>query len=667
MSMFHALGDKLKAVHLGKDDDPPQDEDAMVADSGEQAESDNDEPDDPSKRERTYSIVVNNTSGLPLQIVAWPARASKSSDYLLTTARGANFYGSVPPNGTVSLTDEPFKMGELRGPKHLDFRKRWGWVFLDLVHPDGTTVHLQVFLKISRKGVEAASIGRTDLDATVDVPMPSGELGKGTVEGTVVTLVVDESFKDIKNVVDDSTKKGKKEFPGKGVETSSYISHKLARASLLVGSEARYHEYAPLVAPSRVGTIKHSVHEIEGLGSRYIGAFVEHGGKAWWDGHVKVHPITGIAKGQGFDSTADTTAIFANKAVINYGFHDAGEGRNDQVYVYATVDHGSWIGDLIDDNKAWLDVPFSKLALPAAHDSGMFGPLDAGLLALIQQGQLGNALASHAEKSLATPLIHFLVSALEQIKLSPARVINNIALTQKDSFKDQLHIVIHTRKGVIHHQHAMVPGCTYLTFLTDILNFLGENPSETVFVEIKSDGFVVHEDKLHNGEVVVYSMIPSEAELAAVLEEARQATSEAGREVRTGSAADLDSPIGALIGMRKRLIIVDHVHYPDAWIRADSYDHQSYNTLNPATIIASLEKAHATPTANIKDDIRASLTYSDSSSLLTFMKPKSDRATYPWIATKTFNDPGNVVFLNDFVDGVLVEHAIDVSRQRAGL
>lgn len=127
----------------------------------------------------------------------------------------------------------------------------------------------------------------------------------------------------------------------------------------------------------------------------------------------------------------------------------------------------------------------------------MFGPLDAGLALLIQQGQLGNTLASHAETTLAAPIVHFLVEvrpphtlacnptyklkqALEDIKLRPERIINNIALTQKDSFASQLHIgvrffdfrpgfcfhdVIHARKGVIHHQHAMVPGPSALALI----------------------------------------------------------------------------------------------------------------------------------------------------------------------------------------------------------
>lgn len=193
----------------------------------------------------------------------------------------------MPPNGTVSQ-DVEFKIGEMRGPKHLDFRKRWGWIFFDLVHADGTKVHLQAFLKLSRSGVVDALLGRTDLDSTVEKPQSSGQVGTGTVDGMMVTFVVDETLRDLQNVVDDSTKKGVRELIGKGVETSSFVSHQLARASLMVGSEARYHEYAIPVPPSRVGSLRHSVHEVAGLATRYIGAFVEHDGKGWWNGHVKV-------------------------------------------------------------------------------------------------------------------------------------------------------------------------------------------------------------------------------------------------------------------------------------------------------------------------------------------------------------------------------------------
>ena len=135
--------------------------------------------------------------------------------------------------------------------------------------------------------------------------------------------------------------------------------------------------------------------------------------------------------------------------------------------------------------------------------------------------------------------------------------------------------VIYGRKGEIHHLHAVVPGCKYIVFLTNILDFLAEHPSEIVFVELKSDGFAVHEDKKDaQGVVKVYSMIPSVEELQECLNKARSAAaSDTGRAIQIGHASDLDRPIGELISEQKRLIIVDRVHDPEAWDRADSYDH----------------------------------------------------------------------------------------------
>lgn len=83
------------------------------------------------------------------------------------------------------------------------------------------------------------------------------------------------------------------------------------------------------------------------------------------------------------------------------------------------------------------------------------------------------------------------------------------------------------------------------------------------------------------------------------------------------------------------------------------------STQDPATIIACLEKLHrasgeaepgsgaiyqlqATPTSNIRSDIAASCTYSDCSSLLTYMKPIMDRVTYPWVASHEFKEPGEL-------------------------
>lgn len=59
-------------------------------------------------------------------------RASKGSDYKLATYRGAESHTSVAgPAGTL-FTDEEIKLGSTRGPRSLDFRKRWMWIYVDL-------------------------------------------------------------------------------------------------------------------------------------------------------------------------------------------------------------------------------------------------------------------------------------------------------------------------------------------------------------------------------------------------------------------------------------------------------------------------------------------------------------------------------------------------------
>lgn len=127
-------------------------------------------------------------------------------------------------------------------------------------------------------------------------------------------------------------------------------------------------------------------------------------------------------------------------------------------------------------------------------------------------------------------------------------------------------------------QHALVPGCTYLSFLLSILNFLADHPWEIVVVELKSDGFVVKEDKYRDNdgdgkaELVVYSMIPSLAELEEMWEEARSlAEKEEARHVLRGGPEDMGRPIGELLDEKRRVIFIDQVHAPGSWARGDSY------------------------------------------------------------------------------------------------
>ena len=163
------------------------------------------------------------------------------------------------------------------------------------------------------------------------------------------------------------------------------------------------------------------------------------------------------------------------------------------------------------------------------------------------------------------------------------------------------HDVIHTKKGRIHHQHALVPGVTYLEFLRSILDFLAAHPKEIVVVELKSDGFVVREDKKRDGKVVVYSMIPSPAELDEVWEEARRlAELDSAREILRAGPMDMGRNIADLLNERKRMIVIDQIHQPGCWIRNDSYGESVRAAIRSSCSSAPTHPQTTSPTIRTK-------------------------------------------------------------------
>lgn len=189
--------------------------------------------------------------------------------------------------------------------------------------------------------------------------------------------------------------------------------------------------------------------------------------------------------------------------------------------------------------------------------------------------------------NIASPIVRSLIDVLELVNLSPRRVLANISNTQKDTITSQLNIgirffdmrpgwcfhdVIHTKRDLMHHQHAIVPGCTYEDFLTQIFDFLATHPSEIVVVELKDDGFVIREDRFREDKLVVHNMVPSVEELEKEMQHARDAAKEPGaKEIVVAGPADMNKTIGQLIQEKRRLILIDRVHNPEAWARNDSY------------------------------------------------------------------------------------------------
>ncbi|KAI5476591.1 hypothetical protein MNV49_007478 [Pseudohyphozyma bogoriensis] len=635
---------------------------------------------------RPVRLTLINQTGFEMELAKWPVVSTHGELGGEQCWKGEGIVaGSIKESGTRCAVDED--IGTMKRPPKGGFTHNHhthGWIFFDLLIPSASShsrpykLHCQLFLQLSSSGSALAELGRFDLDSTSEKPMPSGSFGrvevhrahpkphsysgshsrsssassvgekagekdKNTEDGEVVEVryFLTRGVRKVRNEVDDSTKSGSVWVPTKGMVVSSWCSAEGARVSLLI----------------------------------------HHGDMI---------------------STRESRVLFdvERNLTINLGFFDSGMGRSKQAYVYVSHRHTHFLADLIDENPRVLEAPFEQLALAGSHDAGI-------LIEFLSRGKVDDDVKKLA---LAFPFLKFVLDILKPFKVTPNRILENMANTQKDLIKDQLEMGVRFFdfrpgyciydclvgvSGDLHHQHAIVNGVQYISFLCDILNFLADNPKEIVFFEIKNDGFVLLEDiaDSQTTKKAAVSMVPTIEKLASVLDSARASShSQAARDIVVGTPADLSRSVGDLISSNTRLIIADRVHYSEgtegAWERADSYTHEAYDTDDPSTVLVQLEATYqdacyravkkegprstiyqcqATPTAKIWADVGASLTYSDASSLLVWSKSKMDRVTYPWIAANTFLEPGNVIFLNDFVDGALVEHAVEKTRERIEL
>ncbi|GAA5932339.1 hypothetical protein JCM1841_000853 [Sporobolomyces salmonicolor] len=651
-----------------------------------------------------------NETGLPLPFAYWPVRAKNGERCVMQPFRGEGVIeqslGDVLVTGqgdTLSLEDTIVEAGKLRRPEKHGWndaaKHEEGWIFVDLALPPRTPssrpylVHLQLYLRLSTTGSALVAVEK-------------GEV----VE---VRYVLTPDVAELRNVVDDSTREGGSWFaPSKVIVLSSWVGVEGITLSLIMNKEARYHEYylhdeddLPLHHPRpTLFASLHLTNPNTPLGTTSCFLHVKSGKEVLLERAMKINPLDGSTQailcvclvflsldcvfsrsiGNGVVSTVDPPAVFRedHSLTISFGFFDSGIARSKQMYVYASRKLSKWLGDLISVDERELDVPFEKLAVAGSHDCGMLGRLNPELLAFLDLGS-GDEIPAVAR---ALPLVRFLLGLLSTFAVPGHRIrlkiLSNFAMTQKDSIESQLNMgvrffdfrpgysifdIVDEMKGEIRHQYSIVPGVGYEIFLIDILAFLSDNTSEIVVVELKSDGFPFTTDLCDESDSpkrTAISMVPTVDALAAALQNAKSSSPLAGREIKVGSrrsenfygttggshdAYDTDDPLKVLAAL--------NVAYDDATSRAA-------RKVSPSSMVYQLQ---ATPTAQIWADIGASLTYSDASSLLVWSKARMDRVTYPWLASKAFIEPGFVVFLNDFVDGCLVEHALEKTKERIHL
>jgi hypothetical protein len=392
-----------------------------------------------------------------------------------------------------------------------------------------------------------------------------------------------------------------------------------------------------------------------------------------------------------------TQSIITAEYALSYGFYDCGTRsiethltNHDRSYVYLTRNYSEWMKDLAKECPEFLDRPLNALALPGAHDAGMFEIFNSKLL-------------TTDKKFLSKLQLHLASSCACESKNFPdfsnfiERIVINIACTQKDDIFTMLNLGIRYFdfrpgycfgslrnisgfKGIIFHQHGFIPGYPYRDFLFEIFKWLTLHPTEIVVVNLNFQGF---EEA---------SMRPSSQELMKVVDDAMKAVKDENSsipEITIGGKEDLNVTIRHLLDKNKRLIFLNQIDENSDASKCDSYN-DSYATTDVTNILTALDRmpsypldgevytvlqlqgtATADPVAcmvSIRDAVSKGC--SDAMSPLMSTKADFDNSTYPWLAKNVLNKFSHnilIVFINDFVDNALVKQAIDITRKRIDL
>jgi hypothetical protein len=606
----------------------------------------------------TACVLINQTD-CPIEIVQWPNH--DDNQYRLAACRGTD-WGNTPLSAGVTIAPGMRQTIGSIGDPSTTGANHWGWLYFDVVRADGSRVHLQAYTCDTNGGIGSAQLGYYDSTSTADQPMPSGTCGTATAVNTdhaayyTVTQAVADAVPPRRTL---PTPTGSN---SKGIDFRAYVGDPAFEVFVAAtGSTDTYYKSEP----SRRGQLISQHYEINGT-KGWFDLLVCEGSRRPSYQCAQINGVTGTCVQSTMDSILNTPSQVGPYYSISFGFRDASVGH-DQVYAYVSKNHRSWMSSLMAQVPSLLSKPLSTFALPGAHDAGMFTDVSGALLAWIPGA---NALAN-----IALPWVKMLV-ALSRTGGNIGRGILSVANTQKDTTTTQLDLGVRyfdfrpgycvydpSRSGSLYHQHLFIPGYPYVAFLTDVLRFLATNTREIVVVRIKYDGFLNPS-----------AMTPTPSALDAALGAARNAVDDSTT-IRVGDASALQSNVGDLLNTGTRLILIE-----GTWDFQDSYSDAAYATVDPPPILAALQQLRglvagtphgaiyqlqATPTSLSNQFVEAWFTRSDASSILLSTKSLMDSATYPWVAENSFGNQGLVVFLNDFVDGVLTERAIAVTAARA--
>lgn len=251
---------------------------------------------------------------------------------------------------------------------------------------------------------------------------------------------------------------------------------------------------------------------------------VVHNGRVVTEQWNEVNALTGGVGEGTMNSIAKTPSILVAHdpaLIVSYGFYCAGTGHNllpgrHQCYITVTPNYADWVGRVAPIGSPQKDHPFRHLVLPAAHDVGMnsMANVDA-VLEHTGGAAIRTLLASNDQYTRVLSQVADKVSGPAVAAIAP-NIVSSLSITQKDALATMLALgarYFEFRPAFMHNevrkylpdkpyfQHSAIPGMAYDEFLTGVVRFLLDQPTEIVVVQLRWDGTSV--------KLILFSLITS--------------------------------------------------------------------------------------------------------------------------------------------------------------